>query len=794
MKKRFTLNFKLGSMLKLLLQPYALLAFISMPGITIAASSETTIAEAQSVQMTEEQGADQVRMSFSAFDRTFNLLLQKNEALMENYSSRLLEVDLYAGTIEGAAGSWARVSVVSGEYSGAIYDGNELFLIDTGKAVAEAIDASQRDLMQQSGTVVYKASDMSSTLTDHVADAESYFSYDNLVLELQRQQRFNPRGTANAIAEATATQQVNVRITADEEYVATSPAGAEAQVLAQMNIVDGIFTEQVGVQFGIDEIEVLTSNGPLTSSSAGTILGQYAGFVGDDNPGLAHLFTGRDLAGSVVGVAIIGGICLSSGVAVSQTGGLGTVGALIAAHEFGHNFGSPHDNEAGSACAATPGAFLMNPGINGSDQFSDCSIEQINIRLSFAEFSTCLVDVGTPPTTPPPPPVPASVSIVTSSSPDRSNTSNLGGQTVDGAIFVSVLPDDDVDQVQFFFDGTLVTTENVAPFDFLSGTGAGANPFDTNVVADGSHAITAEILFNNGSTDSISATFNVNNTDSPAPIVSIVSSDSPDRSNSSNLSGQTVTGNIFVSVLPDSDVDQVQFFVDGSLVSTENFAPFDLQGTSNDLGNPFNTNELTNGSHTITAEIVFNDGSTDSISASFEVGNGTTTTLTSLALNEDFNSAFGGFSFEADDIDPRYTNGDRTVSGGLENSGALVTTLGGVDNSDINDIEGHWTRTFEVAQAGLLTLTVDGSLEQSQGYESDENSEIGVMIGDETFVLNTVVGDGNGGGAIGTGLQRYNIAFDAAAGSHRISLFCRNSGKTSGAEVTNCTFDNVTIE
>ena len=797
MKNRFALNFKLGGIGKLLLQPFVLLVLISTPGLTIAASSESTIAEAHPVQMTQEQRADHVRMSFSAFGRTFNLLLQKNEDFMQGYSARLLEVDLYAGTIEGAAGSWARISVVNGEYLGAVYDGNELFMIDAGKVVAESVEISQKDLMQKSDTVVYKASDMSSTLTDHVADAESYFSYDKLVLELQQQQRLAPRaigidGIGNTIAAATATRQVNVRITADAEYVATSPSGAEAQVLAQMNIVDGIFTEQVGVQFGIDAIDVLLDNGPLTSTSAGTILGQYAGFVGDDNPGLAHLFTGRNLNGSVVGVAILGGICLSSGVAVSQTGGLGTIGALIAAHEFGHNFGSPHDNEFGSACAATPGTFLMNPGINGSNQFSNCSLGQISSRLSLTAFSSCLVDVGDSPPAPPPA-VPSSVSIVTSGSSDRSGSSGLGGQTVDGTIFISVLPDGDVDQVQFFFDGALVSTENVAPFDFLSGTDAAANPFDTNVVADGSHTVTAEILFNNGATDSISATFNVNNSGT-APAPAIVYSDSSDRSGSSSLGGQTVGGNIFVSVLPDGDVDQVQYFFDGSFVTTENFSPFDFLGGTVATANPFNTNDVTNGAHTISAELLFNDGSTDSISAVFEVANGFTTTLASLGLNEDFNSAFGGFSFEGDDIDPRYTDGDRTADGGFGDSGALVTTLGGVDNSDIEDLEGQWIRTFNVAQAGRLTLTVDGSLAQSEGYESDENSEIGVMINDQSFVLNSLVGNGNGGGAIGTGLQRYNIAFDAAAGSHRISLFCRNSGKTNSAEVTNCTFDNVVIE
>jgi len=201
-------------------------------------------------------------------------------------------------------------------------------------------------------------------------------------------------------AAATATQQVNLSIVADTQYVATSPNGTEAQVLSQMNIVDGIFAEQIGVQFGITNIQALTSNGPLTSTDPSDLLRQYQTFVGGNNPGLSHLFTGREIDGNVIGIAFLSGICTTSGVGLTQAGGRGTFGALTAAHEFGHNFGAPHDNQAGSACATSPGTFLMNPSINGSDQFSQCSVQQIQNVLSVR--NACLVDVDVPAPTPPP--------------------------------------------------------------------------------------------------------------------------------------------------------------------------------------------------------------------------------------------------------------------------------------------------------------------------------------------------------------------------------------------------------
>jgi hypothetical protein len=53
------------------------------------------------------------------------------------------------------------------------------------------------------------------------------------------------------------------------------------------------------------------------------------------------------------------------------------IGALIAAHEIGHNFGAEHDGEAKSVCVSTPQTFLMAPSINGSGVFSQCSLDAI---------------------------------------------------------------------------------------------------------------------------------------------------------------------------------------------------------------------------------------------------------------------------------------------------------------------------------------------------------------------------------------------------------------------------------
>src|SRR5262249_39589951 len=62
-------------------------------------------------------------------------------------------------------------------------------------------------------------------------------------------------------------------------------------------------------------------------------------------------------------------------------------------HELGHNLGAPHDGEAGSACAATPTAFLMAPTVNGSGTFSDCSLTQLSAFIA-TKRGSCIVSAN----------------------------------------------------------------------------------------------------------------------------------------------------------------------------------------------------------------------------------------------------------------------------------------------------------------------------------------------------------------------------------------------------------------
>ena len=91
---------------------------------------------------------------------------------------------------------------------------------------------------------------------------------------------------------------------------------------------------------------------------------------------------------TTVGIAWTGALCQRRfGVSLTQATHNVTTDSLIAAHEFGHNFGAPHDGNSGSACESETGDFLMATRINGEDQFSSCSITEMQDDVTRARAS-----------------------------------------------------------------------------------------------------------------------------------------------------------------------------------------------------------------------------------------------------------------------------------------------------------------------------------------------------------------------------------------------------------------------
>ncbi len=357
---------------------------------------------AQAAQQAEQ--ASEATLTFEAFGKRFAVVLKPNTRLIadlpEEQRQRLEKsMTAYEGYIEGIDGSWVRINRAGEQISGTMWDGEELYIIDTSDRVEPMLDdqqgaAAPKARQRQPYPVIYRLSDTESCTGSCAVhpSARPMDDYQGLVDELRTLRQALP----------AAARKLDIAVVADRQFVDANPSNPDAAVVARMNIVDGIYSEQVGVQINVTEIRALRSNGGLSSSQAGTLLDQFSDFVAASdfvNPGLAHLFTGRDLNGGVVGIAYVGTLCREAfGVGLSQTTGRGTAGALIVAHEMGHNFGAPHDNQGGSPCANTAGNFIMNPFGNGSDQFSQCSLDQMQPHIDRA---VCITEVDDPDQPPP---------------------------------------------------------------------------------------------------------------------------------------------------------------------------------------------------------------------------------------------------------------------------------------------------------------------------------------------------------------------------------------------------------
>ena len=106
-----------------------------------------------------------------------------------------------------------------------------------------------------------------------------------------------------------------------------------------------------------------------------------------------------------------------------------------------------------------------------------------------------------------------------------------------------------------------------------------------------------------------------------APDIELFISTSNDRSGEVALEGGTVSGDIYVFLLPEDGAESVVFLLDGVEHQSERSAPWDFAGGGADTANAFDTTAIDDGTHTITALVELSDGGTVEVSADFVIDN-----------------------------------------------------------------------------------------------------------------------------------------------------------------------------
>lgn len=339
---------------------------------------------------------------FDAYGRRFELALERNERLAFVTNARLPGVEALRGTLRNLPGSWVRITRTPAGLYGMFYDGRELYVIEPAHELA----SSAVTPLEAAGNepVVYRLAD--TVLPINGASCGTVTLADAARGGQSAAQQFNATVAELQIAAAglPPTRQIEIGVVGDFEFSQLPFSGGltpEQAIAARMNVVDGIFSEQVGVKLLFSSVTVFRDAAdPFTATTvSNTLLDELAlwrqGTPTQNTRGLTHLLTGRDLDGTTVGVAYVGALCRQRfGAGLSQAANLSaSTSALVIAHEMGHNFGASHDAETGSVCEAAPQTFLMAPRINNSSTFSQCSRDSIAPQVSAA---ACVVPLNVP--------------------------------------------------------------------------------------------------------------------------------------------------------------------------------------------------------------------------------------------------------------------------------------------------------------------------------------------------------------------------------------------------------------
>ena len=345
-----------------------------------------TLDEAAPRTQQKARRATPLTLKFDALGQSFELDLEPNDRLLSQAARQALpdDIALYRGGA-GKPGSWARIVIADGTPRGLIWDGEQMIVIE----------APGDSSVQSAVPVVYRLADAyvtpgSMTCGASTTGGSAAAMYTKLVAELAAAQAAAPG----------ATSEIRLSAIGDFEFADRVGTNADAAIVTRLNNVDGIFSEQLGVQITVAALEVHSDEDDPFSDTpgAGDLLDEL-GIYRRETPlhrshGLTHLYTGRNLNSTTVGIAYVNSLCsprFGAGLTEGRHGA--SFDSLITAHEIGHNFGAPHDAEEGSACVAESDHFIMAPSVNGSNQFSRCSIAQMAPNVAAAQCITPLPTV-----------------------------------------------------------------------------------------------------------------------------------------------------------------------------------------------------------------------------------------------------------------------------------------------------------------------------------------------------------------------------------------------------------------
>jgi hypothetical protein len=344
---------------------------------------------------------------------TFDLVVEPYDVRSANYRAVAADGGLmtelprtpsnsWRGHVRGEEGTVVRLYLDGLKVQGIIITPGETFFVEPARDLSAVAGAKDFVFYEESSVKPTDASCVEATLGGKVA-AEAV-------------------GAGKVASAAAATPKPDdsfapmpeawVATEADFEYFQKTgnEATTNSDILSILTQVDGIYEAQLGVSLKVvfqrvwktnTDPYTLTSTDPGTPSNPKpTILSEFAenydksfGTGVPPSRDITHMFTGKDIDGSTIGIAYRGVVCdipdaaygLSESKHVGPSGGLsGAERVTLTAHEIGHNFGATHTGPLGPSDPPQqipgcndPNAAIMQPAVSASTGFCQFSRDQI---------------------------------------------------------------------------------------------------------------------------------------------------------------------------------------------------------------------------------------------------------------------------------------------------------------------------------------------------------------------------------------------------------------------------------
>lgn len=349
----------------------------------------------------EQQVRSTGRFSISVSDRRFDLVLEPHDLRSSDYVAE--EVDdqgvtrrldreaakTFKGTVAGMEGATARFTIGADSLEGIIITRDEWYFVEP----LQHLDTSSG--LTASDFVVYRASDVKASTLRECGTALLSRLENRLDQTVQQGLNLGLGEPKDAVL-----YTADIATEADNEFVAAlgSSSNANSEILSILNQVDGIYQAELSIALRVSYQHTWAgSSDPFAASGASDLLTELSTYWNgnltfNDTFDLVHLWTGRNLDGSTVGVAYRGVVCkyraTSYGLSQHDTGSIFRVGTPT--HEIGHNFGASHPDTATPPATGCDNS-IMSSSAGNSTQLSFCMFSRDEINTHLSTYSACLV-------------------------------------------------------------------------------------------------------------------------------------------------------------------------------------------------------------------------------------------------------------------------------------------------------------------------------------------------------------------------------------------------------------------